>query len=87
MNNVKLQGYGVLPRIWCSSWLSSNSGSVTRDQNMDNIHANMFYEHLQTGKVEYGGCGLDDKHPFGSSNPEIDILTGIGIEPLNGIKG
>ena len=41
-----------------------------------------FYKHLRREThCEYGGWGLDDKRPFGSSFVNIDILDIIGAMP------
>ena len=44
--------------------------------------ANAFYKHLRRERhCEYGGWGIDDKRPFGSSFVKGDILDIIGATP------
>lgn len=43
--------------------------------------ADAFFDYLQRGGCEYGGWGLDDKRPFGSSSVEASILDILGATP------
>lgn len=51
-----------------------------RDKDMANL-ADAFYDNLQReAYCEYGGWGLDDKRPFGSSYVLGDIAEIIGLQ-------
>lgn len=57
---------------------------INRDREADlEKLADAFFECLEMSRIEFGGIGLDGKRPFGSSNPETDILQIIGMKPAN----
>jgi hypothetical protein len=44
------------------------------------VLAGLFFKHLyREENAEYGGWGLNNKRPFGNSDPATDILEELGV--------